>query len=96
MMIDKLKETNNTQLFGDDPLEFGKYSELSQSKTIRDLLIYCKFEIMILLFCSHSFLDQLVQNIACEVNKLVKRFIEDNHRMGLADWAISGINKSLI
>ncbi|VDK68621.1 unnamed protein product [Onchocerca ochengi] len=55
MMIDKLKETNNTQLFGDDPLEF----------------------------------DQLVQNIACEVNKLVKRFIEDNHRMGLADWAIS-------
>ncbi|KAK6106181.1 hypothetical protein QQG55_23215 [Brugia pahangi] len=33
--------------------------------------------------------DQLIQNIACEVNKLVKRFIEDNHRMGLADWVVS-------
>ncbi|EFO25524.2 hypothetical protein LOAG_02961 [Loa loa] len=33
--------------------------------------------------------DQLIQNIACEVNKLVKRFIEDNHRIGLVDWTIS-------
>uniref|UniRef100_A0A0R3RYI9 BAG domain-containing protein n=1 Tax=Elaeophora elaphi TaxID=1147741 RepID=A0A0R3RYI9_9BILA len=54
MLVDKLKETNNTQLFPDDPEEF----------------------------------DQLVQNIACEVNKLVKRLIENNHRMGLADWAV--------
>ncbi|CAG9533941.1 unnamed protein product [Cercopithifilaria johnstoni] len=54
MLVNKLKETNNTQLFRDDPLGF----------------------------------DQLVQNIACEVNKMVKRFIEDNHRMGLDDWAV--------
>ncbi|KAL3998546.1 hypothetical protein ACH3XW_15490 [Acanthocheilonema viteae] len=55
MLVEKLKETNNTQLFRDDPLEF----------------------------------DQLIQNITCEVNKLVKRFIEDNHRMGLDDWTLS-------
>ncbi|MCP9258002.1 hypothetical protein DINM_001167 [Dirofilaria immitis] len=41
-------------------------------------------------------LDQFIQNITCEVNKLVKRFIEDNHRMGLDDWAISDLtNKSI-
>ncbi|VDK79453.1 unnamed protein product [Litomosoides sigmodontis] len=55
MLVDKLKETSNSQLLQHDPLEF----------------------------------EQLVQNIACEVNKLVKRFIEDNHRMGLDDWAAS-------
>lgn len=39
---------------------------------------------------SLSFLDQLIQNIACEVNKLVKKFIEDSHRVGLDDWTLTG------
>uniref|UniRef100_A0A915PYD0 Uncharacterized protein n=1 Tax=Setaria digitata TaxID=48799 RepID=A0A915PYD0_9BILA len=56
IMVDKLKETNNAQLFPNDPVKF----------------------------------DQLIQNIACEVNKLVKQFIEDTHKKGLADWAALG------
>ncbi|VDK29879.1 unnamed protein product [Gongylonema pulchrum] len=34
--------------------------------------------------------DQLVQNIACDVNKQVKQFIENRHKSGLADWAAAG------
>lgn len=37
-----------------------------------------------------SELDQLVQNIACEVNKEVKQFTENKHRSGLDDWAALG------
>lgn len=39
MLVEKLKETNNTQLLQHDPLEFGGYLELSQLEVVTSLPI---------------------------------------------------------